>query len=56
MKYDDIINEYNLKKKKCRYKSYFYARRKYELYLEQLDRAEEDRRLIERYKNELQYI
>lgn len=57
MKYDDIINEYNFKNKKVRKnKPYFSAQRRYDLFFSQLDREEEDRKLIERYRSQLQYI
>ncbi len=56
MKYDDIINEYKIKKKKLYRKPYFSEQRRYDYFLSQLDREEEDRKIIERYRNQFQYI
>lgn len=52
MNYEDKVIKYSLQNKK----PYFYSQEKYDLFFSQFYREEEDRRLIERYASQMQYI
>lgn len=52
MNYEDKVIKFGLKKEK----SYLYSQDKYDFFYSQLHKEDEDRKLIERYKSELQYI
>lgn len=52
MNYEDKVIRYSLQNKK----PYFYSQEKYDLFFSQFYREEEDRKLIERYTDKLQYV
>lgn len=52
MNYEDKVIRYSLQNKK----PYFYSQEKYDLFFSQFYREEEDRKLIERYADKLQYV
>lgn len=52
MNYEDKVIRFSLNNKK----PYLYSQEKYDSYFSQLYREDEDRKIIERYTNQLQYI